>query len=52
MNKELTIDPKRLYTKTEYAKAYQISRPTIDKQIEDRILQTMKVNGTILIVAK
>jgi hypothetical protein len=52
MNKELTIDPKKLYTKSEYSKAYQISRPTIDKQIDDRTLKTIQVNGTILIVAK
>jgi len=52
MEKEVNIDPKKLYTKTEYAKAYQVSRPTIDKWIDDRTLKTIQVNGTILIVAK
>lgn len=51
MQKEVIIDPKKLYTKSEYAKAYQISRPTIDKMIDDKSLKTIKVNGTILIVA-
>ena len=52
MSKEVKIDPKKLYTKSEYAKAYRVSRPTIDKLIEYKTLKTIEVNGTILIVAK
>lgn len=52
MQKEIVIDPGKTYTKSEYAKAYQISRPTIDKMIEDKTLSVIEVKGTTLIIAK
>jgi hypothetical protein len=52
MKKEITINPEKTYTKTEYAKAFQISRPTIDKQIENKDLKIIEVNGVTLIVGK
>lgn len=45
-----TID-KTLYTKTEYMKAYAVSRPTIDRWIKDGKLKTVQINGAILIRA-
>jgi len=51
-DKEVTINPKKTYTKSEYARAYNISRPTIDKQIETKEIHATEVNGTILIHAK
>lgn len=52
MKKEITINPDKTYTKTEYAKAFRISRPTIDKQIDTKILKIIEVNGVTLIVDK
>lgn len=52
MEKEVLIDVNKTYTKSEYAKAYNISRPTIDKWIEDKTLKVIEVKGTTLILAK
>lgn len=51
-DKEITINPKKTYTKSEYAKNFNISRPTIDKKIETKELHAVEVNGTVLIHAK
>jgi excisionase family DNA binding protein len=40
---------KTLYTKTEYAKKYGVSRPTIDRYIKDGKLQSVQINGALLI---
>lgn len=49
---EIKINPEKLFTKKAYSDAFKISRPTIDKQIKDKSLSTIKVKGTILIIAK
>jgi len=49
--KEITIVPKNTYTKSEYAKAYQISRPTVDSKIKSKEIKAVEVNGTTLILA-
>jgi hypothetical protein len=49
--KEITIVPKNTYTKSEYAKAYQISRPTVDSKIKSKEIKSVEVNGTTLILA-
>lgn len=51
-DKDITINPKKTYTKSEYAKAYNISRPTVDKKIETKEIISVEVNGTTLIQAK
>lgn len=51
-DKEIVINPKKTYTKSEYAKAYDISRPTIDKQIITKEILAIEVNGVTLIQAK
>jgi len=51
-NKEVVINPKKTYTKSEYAKNFNISRPTIDKKIETKEIEFTEVNGTVLIHAK
>lgn len=51
-DKEITINPKKTYTKSEYSKAYNVSRPTIDKKIETKELHSTEVNGVVLIHAK
>lgn len=51
-DKDIVINPKKTYTKSEYAKAYDISRPTIDKQIKTKELHATEVNGVVLIHAK
>jgi DNA-binding XRE family transcriptional regulator len=48
---KIVIKPEKLYTKSEYAKAYNISRPTINKKIESKELTSVKIKGAILIVA-
>ena len=45
------IDPKKTYTKTEYAKAYNVSRPTIDKKITTKEITSVKIKGATLIIA-
>ncbi len=50
--KEILIDPTKTYTKSEYARAYQVSRPTIDKQISSKDLIAVEIKGTTLILAK
>lgn len=49
--KEITIIPKQTYTKTEYAKAYNISRPTVDVRIKNKQIKSVEINGAILIIA-
>lgn len=51
-DKEIVINPKKTYTKSEYAKAYNISRPTVDKKIETKEILATEVNGVTLIHAK
>jgi len=52
MAKQITIDPDKTYTKQEYSRAYSISRPTIDKQIQTKELDAITVKGATLIIAK
>ena len=47
----ITIEPDKVYTKTEYAKAYNISRPTLNKKIQTKEVKSLKVKGAILIIA-
>lgn len=49
--KETTIIPAKTYTKTEYAKAYGMSRPTVDSKIKSKLLKSIEVNGAVLIIA-
>jgi len=49
--KEITIIPKTTYTKSEYAKAYQVSRPTVDLRIKNKQIKTVEINGATLIIA-
>lgn len=51
-DKDITINPKKTYTKSEYAKAYNVSRPTLDKKIESKEIEFTEINGTTLIHAK
>lgn len=52
MKQEVTIIPEQTYTKGEYAKAYNISRPTIDKKIKNKEIETVKIKGGLIILAK
>jgi len=49
--KEITIVPSQTYTKTEYAKAYSMSRPTVDAKIKNKQIKAVEVNGATLIIA-
>lgn len=40
---------KSLYTKTEYSRKFNISRPTIDKLIKSGMIKTILINGSTLI---
>jgi len=51
MEKQITIDTEKTYTKSEYARVYNISRPKIDEMIKFKELRTIKVKGTTLILA-
>jgi len=48
---KIKVNPERLFTKSEYSKKYGISRPTIDKQIKEKILTVLIVKGAVLIMA-
>jgi len=50
-DKEVVINPRKTYTKSAYARAYNISLPTIDKKILNKELSAINVNGTKLILA-
>lgn len=52
MNNTISINPDKVYTKSEYSKIYSISRPTIDKQIKNKILPVLKVKGAVLVLVK
>ena len=47
----VVIDTKRLYTKSEYAKDFGMTRVTIDKHIKEKKIKAVKINGTTLIIA-
>jgi len=50
-DKPIEIVPSKTYTKSEYAKAYQISRPTVDKKIESKQIKAIEINGATIIIA-
>lgn len=52
MEKQITIDPKNLFTKSEYHKKFGVNRVKIDYMIKTKELKTIEVNGTTLIIAK
>lgn len=52
MENTISINPDKVYTKSEYSKVYSISRPTIDKQIKNNKLTSLKVKGAVLVLAK
>ena len=45
----VSVNPDKLYTKSEYCREFGISRPTLDKKIREGEVKVMKINGTILI---
>lgn len=52
--KKLPFDPeliKRMYTKTQYAKDFGVSRPTIDKRIKKGELLSFEIQGTEIILS-
>lgn len=51
MDGKVSINPDKLFTKSEYSKVFGISRPTVDKMIKEKQLKTLKVKGTTLIIA-
>lgn len=50
--KEITINPDKLYTKTQYFKEFGVNRVKIDEMIKNKDLKSLQVNGTTLIIAK
>jgi len=52
MGKQITINTGKTYTKSEYSRAYNISRPKIDDMIKTKELDAIEVKGTTLIIAK
>jgi hypothetical protein len=51
-DKEVVINPKYTYSKSEYARKYAVSRVTVDKLIREGDLKTVQVNGVTLITLK
>lgn len=49
---KIQINPNKVYTKMEYSKNFDISRPTIDKFIELKKIKTLKIKGALLIIAE
>jgi len=52
MEKQVFIDTSKTYTKSEYARAYNVSRPKIDDMIKTKELKSIKVKGVTLILAQ
>lgn len=52
MNKEILINPDKIFTKSEYHKTKGINRVKIDQMIKDKELKTIVVKGTTLIIDK
>lgn len=48
----IAINPKFTYTKTEYARAYGLNMKQLAQKIANREVQTLPVQGTVLIIAK
>ena len=51
METTVNINPNKLYTKTEYSKVFDISRPTIDKRIKLKEIKSLKIKGAVLIIS-
>ena len=49
--KAITIEPDKVFTKTEYSRAYNISRPTLNKKIITKEVKSLKIKGAVLIIA-
>ncbi len=49
MKKTISINPDKLYTKSEYSRKFGINRVTIDRRIKEGSLKTLKVRGVVLI---
>jgi predicted DNA-binding transcriptional regulator AlpA len=47
----ININPDKVFTKNEYSKVYDISRPTIDKYIKEKKIKSLKIKGGTLILA-
>jgi len=45
----MNVIDKSLYTKMEYCRTFNISRPTLDKRIREKEIRIVKVNGATLI---
>lgn len=52
MEKQIVIDTSKTYTKSEYSRAYNISRPKIDEMIKTKELKSIEVKGVTLILAR
>jgi hypothetical protein len=53
--KNLPFDPellKRMYTKSEYCRAYNVSRPTLDKRIKTGEIMAFEIKGADVVLAK
>jgi len=47
----ITIEPEKLYTKSAYAKAYSVSRPTLNKWIQTKEVKSIRIKGATLVIA-
>lgn len=47
---KVTINPNRIYTKSDYSKRFGINRVTLDKKIKEGVIKSLKVNGTVLVI--
>lgn len=50
MEKEIKINPKNVFTKTEYHKKFGVNRMKIDKWIREKQLNVININGATLII--
>lgn len=51
-DKDLIINPKYTYSKSEYARRFALNRVTLDKLIKDGTIKTIIVQGVILITTR
>ncbi len=51
-DKDIVINPKYTYSKSEYARRFAINRVTVDKMIKDGELKIIIVQGVTLITTR
>jgi len=52
MNKTVNINLNKIYTKSAYSKEVGMNRVRLDKEIKEGNIKSLRVKGTVLVIAK